>query len=185
MSIKFSKLKKGDFLSETQFYTVSSKTSSNLTLKTDGGNEITIGKSYAESLLLSDNQFDETVKMSRTELTEKVLASSRVVMTVNFNKKVKDADVVNEISNVYDQLGIGMSKADFKKKVKAAMNLKGEERTMRGRHYGTVDPTTGRLQFIDMEQEKVDGKDYDTRQRQVDPRTLNWAIIAGVKYIVK
>lgn len=185
MSIDISKIKKGDFLSETQFYTVEGVKNNLLNLVTDNGESITIGVDYAESLLMSDSQFTETVKMSRTELTEKVLASSRIAMTVNFNKKVKDTDVVNEISDVYDQLGIGMSKADFKKKVKAAMNLKGEERTMRGRHYGTVEPTTGRLQFIDMEQVKADGKDYDTRQRQVDPRTLNWAIIAGVKYIVK
>jgi hypothetical protein len=43
----------------------------------------------------------------------------------------------------------------------------------------------GRVQFIDMEEEKTPGKDYDSRQRQVDPRSINWFISRGIKYTVK
>jgi len=62
--------------------------------------------------------------------------------------------------------------------------LEGEERTMVGRHYGSQDEF-GRIKFIDMDAKLDPAKDYDTRQRLVDPRTLNWLILKGVKYIVK
>lgn len=77
-----------------------------------------------------------------------------------------------------------MSESDFKKAVNAAIEFKGEERTMKGRHYGATDPG-GRYHFVDMEQENDSSKDYDTRNRLVDPRTLNWLIVNGVKYQVK
>ena len=76
-----------------------------------------------------------------------------------------------------------MSEDAFKKAVSKAIDLKGEERTMVGRHYGTQD-ANGRVSFVDMEVEtKASG--YDARMRLVDPRTLNYLIVGGVKYVVK
>ena len=79
-----------------------------------------------------------------------------------------------------------LSEAEFKKKIASAVSdaLVGEERTMVGRHYGSQDEF-GRIRFIDMEEKKDDTKDYDTRQRLVDPRTICWLILRGVKYKVK
>jgi hypothetical protein len=36
-----------------------------------------------------------------------------------------------------------------------------------------------------MEQTKDASKEYDTRSRLIDPRTIQWAIIRGIKYNVK
>jgi hypothetical protein len=81
-----------------------------------------------------------------------------------------------------------LSQADFEKAVKKnlADALTGEERTMVGRHYGRTDEF-GRIKFIDMEAPGGydEAKDSDSRQRLVDPRTINWAILRGVKYEVK
>lgn len=182
MDIK--KIKVGDVLSETQFYKVSKVIEGGLELVTDGGQSIKLGDKYVEQLLVSGNLYDSTEKITRTDLAEKVISSSRIAMSVNYNKQVKDVDVTKGITNIYEELGMGMSKIDFGKKVKKALSLKGEERTMIGRHYGSVD-NNGRLSFIDMNEVNNPDKDYDTRLRLVDPRTLNWAIIEGVKYQVK
>ena len=60
----------------------------------------------------------------------------------------------------------------------------GENRAMKGRHYGNVDEF-GRIQFIDMEETKGTNPEYDARLRQVDPRTLRALIINKVKYTKK
>lgn len=60
-----------------------------------------------------------------------------------------------------------------------------ETRVIKGRHYGHMNES-GRLDFVDMEKAKsVDIKGADTRIRQIDTRTLIYAIIDGVKYEVK
>lgn len=181
---KFKDLKVGEVLSETQFYTVDKVKGNKVQLSTDSGEAIVVDSTYAESFLASSAQFTETKKLTRTELTELVIASARLAMTVNFNKKVAVADVKKALHALYPNKGGIVSEAQFKKNVNKAVDLKGEERTMVGRHYGTTD-STGRLQFIDMKAIRKVGADYDSRQRLVDPRTLNWAIMAGVKYQVK
>lgn len=181
--MKFNKLKVGEVLSETQFYTVDKTKDSKVQLSNDDGESIVVTKEYAEKFLTSSNQFTTTKKLSRTELTDKVMSSPRIAMTVNFDKQLKPADVIN---NLVDELH-GSTKgtaASFKKKVKAALDLKGENRTMVGRHYSSMNEL-GRLQFTDMKAIKKVDAAYDSRQRLVDPRTLNWAIINGVKYEVK
>lgn len=174
----YSKLKEGEVLSEIQFYTVKRAGSNELELKTDEGEEVKVSKHYAEKFLVSADQFKKIEKITRTELAEKVMSSPRIAITVNFNKAIKEADIKKGLHALYPNKGKMISHAEFKKNVNATLNLKGEERTMIGRHYGDVDGT-GRLKFIDMKVTK------GIRQRLVDPRTLNWAIIDNVKYQVK
>lgn len=181
---KFKDLKVGEVLSETQFYTVDKIKGSRVQLQVDNGEHIVVDEKYVNSFLSSSSQFAKTEKLTRTELTELVLNSPRIAMTVNFNKKVDVKDVKKALHALYPNKGGIVSEAQFKKNVNAAVDLKGEERTMIGRHYGSTDGT-GRLQFIDMKAVKKVGASYDSRQRLVDPRTLNWAIIAGIKYEVK
>ena len=70
-------------------------------------------------------------------------------------------------------------KSDIKDATKSL--LKGQERTMVGRHYGQY--KSERIVFIDMELENDDSKDYDTRIRLVDTRELNWFICDNTKYV--
>lgn len=182
---KFSNLKPGEVLSETQFYTVAKKKGDKVQLTTDEGSNIVVDRNYAEKMLSSAGQYNETKKLTRTELTQIVLNSPRIAMTVNFNKKVKETDVKKALYNLYPNKGKITSQKDYEKQVRQALDLKGEERTMKGRHYGSVD-ANGRLHFIDMALGTKDVKNnVDSRQRLVDPRTLNWAIIDGIKYEVK
>lgn len=174
--------KPGSVLSETQFYKVETVTPTNVVLVTDSNEKIQVSRGYAESLLDSADDFTSEEKVTRTELVEKFLASTRVAMTVNFNKKVDEAAIRKSIIALYPNKGGKLiSEADFTKQVKSIVKLEGEERTMRGRHYGTQDPN-GRVSFVDMD---LPMGDPTARKRLVDPRTLNWMITGGVKYVVK
>ena len=179
---KFSILKPKEVLSETQFYTVEKIEGTQVRLLTDSGQAIKVDKAYVEELLLSASQFSKEETISRTELAQKFLSSSGVAMTVNFNKQVKEADVVKEIMEKISNASL----KDIEKAVKVGVKkaLEGEERVMVGRHFGEINEF-GRVSFIDMEQTKAAQTNYDSRLRQVDPRTLNWIIVRGVKYKAK
>ena len=181
---KFKSLVVGEVLSETQYYKVEKIAGNRAQFLTDNGDRVVLDESYVNNLLASAQQFEKTEKVTKTALAEIFMKNARVAMTVQFNKQVKPEDVSKGIVALYDKMGIGMTKADFTKQVKKALNLKGEERVMVGRHYGTTD-VNGRVHFIDMNVDKAAGKDYDTRQRLVDPRTLNYIIVNNVKYQVK
>lgn len=173
-------------LSETQYYTVEKIQGNKVQLKNDFGENVVVDEKYVEKCLVSSDEFTETKTMSRTDITNLFLSSTNTALTVNYNKQVNEDEVKKKLHALYPNKGTIMSESDFKKQVNAALKgaLEGEERTMVGRHYGSQDEF-GRVRFIDMEIVKDPTKEYDTRSRLVDPRTLNWLILKGVKYIVK
>lgn len=179
---EFKKLKKGEVLSEQQFYTVVNVNSSQAQLKTDSGQVVVLDKGYVENLITSATQFNTEKSVNKTEAAAIFLSQSGVAITVNFNKQVKETEVVKSLMEAYEGSTPKTMETAIKKAVKGA--LVGEERTMIGRHYGDLNDL-GRVNFIDMEAEKTPGKDYDTRLRLVDPRGINWFISRGVKYTVK
>jgi|LakMenE18May11ns_1017448.scaffolds.fasta_scaffold9955382_10 hypothetical protein len=175
-------IKIGDVASETQFYTVKTVNGNQVILKNDDGEEIEVNKGYAESFLSSASEFEKTETLSRTEVIEKFMTCTAVAITVNFNKKVDAKDVLLEIMNTHNNTAPKDVEKAFKATVKRA--LEGEERLMVGRHFGSLD-VNSRLHFVDMQIAKDPSKDYDTRNRLVDPRTINYFICRGVKYQVK
>lgn len=179
---KFQNLKNGDVLSETQFYKVVKKSGDQVQLKTDLGEDIIVSKEYVDTCLDAADQFTEEKKITKTEAAELFLQNRYIAMKANFNKQVKEADVVKEIMSAYENSTPKTMGEAVKKALKRG--LEGEERTIVGRHNGTKDEF-GRVHFIDMNIDKVDGKDYDLRQRLVDPRTLNWFIVKNTRYVVK
>lgn len=180
---EFNKLQPKQVLSETQFYLVEKIVGDKVQLSTEIGKPIVVDKGYVETLLVSADQYSKTEKVTRTDLTEVFFANPYIAMTVNFNKQVKEADVATEIQQAYENSTPKEFTSRMKKALKKGLN--GEERTMAGRHYGSKDEY-GRVRFINMGVDRDESKkDYDTRQRLVDPRTLNWLILKGVKYEVK
>lgn len=179
MSKKFENLKPGEVLSEQQYYRVLEKKANKVILKNDSGEIIQVDADYVENCLQSGEQFEKIQKVSRTEIIEKFINHSRTAMTVNFNKKLKEEEIKKQLYDLKFR-----NKTEYKKEIDRVIDLKGEERTMTGRHNGRVDEF-GRVLFIDMQIEKENSKGYDVRQRLVDPRTINWCIIDNVKYIVK
>lgn len=189
MKTSFKDLSVKTKLSETQFYSVEKIKGDKVQLKNDAGESIVVDKPYVEKCLVASDQIVETKKMSRTDVINLFLTSSNVVCTVNFNKKVDEKEVQKQLFSLYPNKGGKiLSQADYEKEIKKhlADALQGEERTMVGRHYGRTDEF-GRIKFIDMEAPGGydEAKDADSRQRLVDPRTINWIILRGVKYEVK
>jgi hypothetical protein len=62
--------------------------------------------------------------------------------------------------------------------------IPGELRVMKGRHYGEVDDL-GRVRFVDMEISLNKNSNMDNRLRLVDPRTISYIIVDGIKYSLK
>jgi len=175
-------IKKGQVLSESQFYVVDSVSATSIIVIDDDKNKIELSKAYADKVLSSAHDFAKEEKVTKTQLAEIFMANPRVAMTVCFFKQVKEADVTAEIMKSYESSTPKTMEAAIKKAVKRG--LEGEERVMIGRHYGASDDF-GRVHFVDMEVVKDASKDYDTRMRLVDPRTLQHLIVNNVKYNLK
>jgi len=176
-------MKKGNILSESQFYVVDEiKGNGNVIVIDDNGQKIELSKDYATKMLSSAHDFSKEEKVNKTELANIFLANSRVAMTVCFYKQVKEADVVAEIASEIAGAKIAEIEKAIKKGVKKA--IVGEERVMVGRHYGASDEF-GRIHFVDMEVVKDPSKSYDVRMRLVDPRTLQWLVVNNIKYSLK
>ncbi len=180
----FSKLNTGEILSESQYYKVVKKQGDKVQLLNDHGENIVVDRSYVENCLNSASQYDKEENLTKTKLAELFINSPRQAMTVCFNKQIKQEDVSKALSKLYKEFSFGMTQKDYDEKVKAALNLKGEERVMVGRHYGGVD-VNGRVGFLDMNIDRDVSKSYDNRSRLVDPRTINYIIVDNVKYNLK
>lgn len=182
MKTNFEDLKTGDKLSETQYYSVVKKSGNKVQLKNGLDQDIVVDKAYVQDCLTSANQFEKEEKLNRTDLAALFLKSSNVALTVSFNKKVKDTDVVKEIMDAYEGSTPKTIETAIKKAVKKGMN--GEERVLVGYHTGVQDDF-GRVSAVDMNIVKDPTKEYNSALRLVDPRELNYLILKGVKYTVK
>lgn len=185
-------LKVGEILSETSFYTIKNIKDNAVELIDDLGNSLTISKKYIEKIINSADFFEATEEKTMTELAELFINSPRIAMTVAFfkkdqakTKKAYEAEKKAKIEEIQSA-----RVADVPKLLNDLIEnplskvIPGELRIMKGRHYGSIDEL-GRIQFIDMEQSRDASKDYDTRLRQVDPRTIQYIIVGGVKYQLK
>lgn len=190
-------LKAGSILSESSFFVVKSVNKNDITVTDDLGNDLTIGNAYVDAVLNSADSFQKEEKKTMTELAELFINSARIAMTVAFFKKdtpktqkaykAEVAEAIAKVQNakVSDVEGILTTLIENP----LSKVIPGELRVMKGRHYGFVDDL-GRIHFIDMELPKEiktnkDGVEYDTRKREVDPRTIQYLIIAGTKYSLK
>ena len=183
----FKLLKEGSVLSENQYYSVVKIKGNQVQLKNDYGEDIVVNEDYVNSCLISADQFTETKTVNKTEAAQIFLNNPSVVMQVSFQKQVKEADVKAAMHALYPNKGGKiLSEAEYKKQVNTILKeaLDGVERVITGRHFGELNDL-GRVNFIDMEIEKDASKGFDNRQRQTDPRTINWLCVKNVKYIVK
>ena len=184
--IKFKDLKVGEILGESQYYKVTKKVGNKVQLETSIGEPIVVEKKYVETFLNSADQFSETKKLTKTALAELFVNNPRIVMTVAFYKqdvkKTIAAFKKEKEAKVYEILtaSVGSTMSLLSKLLdNPILNYtKGELRVMKGRHYGEIDDL-GRVSFTDMEVTK------GIPIRVVDPRTIQYVIVNGIKYILK
>ena len=185
-------LKAGSILSETSFYKVQKIKEDHIVVLDDMGNEIRLGKLYVDKVLSSADYFESEEKINKTAMAELFINSPRIAMTVAFFKKDKEKtkkayetevkEAIDKVQNAKVSEVEGLLKNLIENPISKV--IPGELRVMKGRHYGNIDEL-GRVHFIDMEIEKESGKDYDSRMRQVDPRTIMYLIINNIKYSLK
>lgn len=182
MKTNFKDLKPGTKLSESQYYSVEKIVGDKVQLKNGLGQNIVVDRGYVEDCLISGDQFSREERVTKTDVAKLFLENPNVVFTVSFNKQVKELDVVKEIMVSYESSTPKQMGDAVKKSVKKALN--GVERVLTGYHTGIQDDF-GRISAIDMNIEKDPSKDYNTALRLVDPRSINWLILKGIKYVVK
>ena len=171
------RLKKGDIVSEHQFYKVKEFTQTGVAFINDDGIDIHVANDIVNSCMSDASQFDEEVEVSRTRLIEIFTQNPRIAMTVSFTKKINTKEVAAELYKAFkNKENLLASDIEFL--------MRGKERIMRGRHEGQHDDFN-RIQFVDMDIKRDTSKEYDTRLRKVDPRTLNWVIVNNVKFKIK
>jgi len=190
--MKANLLAKGAILSETSFFTVKEVQNKAIIAIDDFGHEITISNGYVEQVMLSADYFETEEQKNMTDLADIFLNSPRVAQTVCFitkgSEKTKKAfeaekqEATLKLQNAKVSEIAGLVSDLIENPI--TKNIPGEERIMRGRHYGVKDDL-GRVSFIDMEVAKDSSLSYDNRTKKVDPRTIQWIIVNKVKYILK
>ena len=168
-------LKIGERFSRHSYGTIVDVKKDKILVRNSEGFEWGMDKDIAEKELCSASQYKDVVHVNRTELTEVIASNKRVAMTVNFNKK-PDA---KEQKALLKRLILGGPQKLTTRILSGALKKleTGPERTMIGYHFGEYD-AFGRLVFTDMEA-------TDGHMRTVDPRTVNWCVVAGTKYELK
>lgn len=171
------KLKVGDFLSETQYYEVLAIEDKRIQVRNERAYEFSIAHPIVEEGMFSANQFDEEVKVTRTRICEILEGAGDSIFTVNFNKQLKEKDVVDEIIGAVEE---GKTAKALRTRVNAAVKkgVKGELRTLVG-YLVETEAKMGRSQVIDLQ------APANRRYRLVDHRTVNWLILKNVKYVAK
>lgn len=183
---KVQHLKKGSILSETSFFTVREvKVNGTVVVTDEHKNEITIGSPYVEKVLVSADYFETEETKTMTELADLFINSARIAMTVAFYKKDKAKGVrvykaekqakIDEIQNARVSEVPNLLNDLIENPISKV--IPGEFRVMKGRHYGNMNDL-GRIEFKDME-------DTSSIVKQVDPRTIQYLIVNGVKYNLK
>ena len=168
------KIKAGDKWSRHSYGTVKRVDWKQVQIENENGLLWTIDSNIFEQEFTVADQYTDVVKVTRTEMVEKIVSAARVCMTVNFRKKAEPKSLVDYVTSLLD----GTVARPKPRALSAALKniTSGEERTMVGRHYGTSDEF-GRLQFTAME--------TGGGLRLIDPRTVEWAIIENVRYELK
>jgi hypothetical protein len=111
-------------------------------------------------------------------MVQKIIGSSRIVMTINFRKQAVPKDLKTAVQLLLNDVARGTpipKDRALGKLLKEA--TVGTERIMIGRHFGTTDEF-GRIHFLDVESTTPGLK-------TVDPRTVEWCIIDCVRYEIK
>lgn len=190
---RLSDLKRGDRLSETQYYEVLGVVPGlrpSIDVVNERGMRMNITGKIVEEGMYSASQFTTEVQVTKTELAELLGTAGDAILTVHFCKQLKEKDVVSEIltaaTSLFGSKPIATALKDLGRTVRSSVKkgLKGEGRTLVGYRIGS-EPLLGRTHMIDVEIENDTSKSYDPRMRLVDHRTLEWIILRGVKYIVK
>ena len=182
----------GTIFSENSFYVVKEVQQAKIIVTDEFGHEITMGLPYVKEILVCADFYEKEEQKTMTELAELFINSPRIAMTASYitkatekTKKEFEAEKATKMAEIQNaSLKNATALLNDLMDNPITKTIPGRERVIKGRHYGHVDDL-GRVNFIDMEIKRDTTKDYDTRSRQVDPRTIRYLIINKTKYTLK
>lgn len=154
------------------------------TVQNEAGLSWDISYDVLDNECTSGTQYTTLIKVSQSELIEKLLDAGHHIFTANFHKKPDPKLAEKKLKDLYPNKGIkgvGIAKReDYNKTVSEVVKMlfEGEERTITARII-SIDKLRGRLMVKDLY--AAQGDDI----RQIDPRTLNWLIIKNVRWEIK
>jgi len=177
-----------NFYSETKFYTEIKRATQDGVPKVqlqdqDGVNVIFDEKDL--NILNSASEFKGESKLNQTDLINVLMSNPKTVCSVYFQKqdKAKTKKAYNaEVEAQAEEAKQALLDSGLKGITELLKNpispvIPGEMRLMQGYHFGTQDER-GRINFMDMEDSKK-------LVKGVDPRTIEYVIVNGIRYIKK
>jgi hypothetical protein len=167
-------LKEGEWLSGTIYYRVERKDGNNHNVTDSLGRMLTVGDKVLEDEMISAEQFDTEIKVTRTEMVERLIDAGDCVFTIRFRKQLTGKEVSDKLTEEKYETQPVAKKARI---CQQALKL-GEVRVLTG-YLRNVEHVMGRSNVIDL---NVQGSH---KERQVDHRTLEELILKRVKYTLK
>lgn len=137
-------------------------------VKNDKGDEWNLTASLVASQFSFADQYDEELKVTRTEMISILKDNPQTAITVVYRKKPDEGIIADALADGQED----MTPAAWKSKVKQL--IAGEERIMVGHHYGQMD-VHDRLMF----------REHGKGHRLVDTRTLKSIIVNKARYTLK
>ena len=168
-------LKEGEWLSGTVYYKVGKRVGTSHEVSDAFGRRLTVGNTILQDEMISAAQYDNEVRVTRSEMVEKLINAGDCTFTIQFRKQLTGKDVCDKLERD------NFSTQPAAKKVKlCGQSIKlGEVRTLVG-YVRNTEHVMGRSNVVDL------GIPFSQhRERQVDHRTLESLILKRVKYILK
>lgn len=168
-------LKTGEWMSGTVYYKVlEGNLPFSKRVRDSYGRDLTVANSILGNEMISAAQFDTEMKVTRTEMVDKLTSAGDCVFTIKFRKQLTGQTLVDHLETE------DYSGQPAAKKTKICVNaLKaGEERVLTG-YLRNTEASMGRSNVVDL------NVDDGHRDRQVDHRTLEELILKRVKYVLK
>lgn len=164
-------VKEGTVFSLLRYCTVTEVRDREFTVKTDDGNVWQVDKTIVRQSCYTADQWTGDVKeLTATQLAAVFERAGDHVWSLCFHKK-PDANVVADAMVTLER-----DLPQAKRRAIAREWLQGEARTMTGRLVSHSPDVNGRYRVMDLALNE---------ERLVDPRTLEWFIYCGNKYVLK
>jgi hypothetical protein len=187
-TLEFDQLKAGEVLSETTYYVVRSINKvvrEAVVTPIGGGKDVTIGDDYLENLIRSADYYTTEEKKSRTDVLAAITGHIGMACSIYFRKQDKpktkkafkaDLEQWKEDAKAAF-IANGISGLDSFATNPVRDVIPGEMRLIKGYYLGKLNEH-GRLLVYDCEEPNP-----DRAIKQVDPRTVEYAIVDKVKHI--
>jgi hypothetical protein len=137
-------------------------------LKNNKGDEWNITAPLVSSQFSFADQWDEDIKVTRTEMINILKSNRQTAMTVVYHKKPDGKKLAEILKGGQGEM------TDRAWLIQMNKLVLGEERTMIGHHFGSFD-----------EHERLRFREHGKGQRLIDTRTLKRVVVNCVNYTIK